>query len=56
VGSLKYFNVCNVQEKELPVSMSTYLNLYQSDQHNYLPKVEKEVNVAVGHCLIGSFK
>jgi hypothetical protein len=52
-GSLKYFEVCSVQEKELPVSGTMYIKLYQSDRHSHLPKAEKEVNTAIDHCPIG---
>jgi hypothetical protein len=41
----KYFEIHGIQEKESPVSRSTYFNPYQSDWHGNLPKVEEE-NIA----------
>jgi hypothetical protein len=43
VESLKYFEVHNFQDKEFPVSGSTYINLYQSDRHGQLLEQKKKL-------------
>jgi hypothetical protein len=44
VGSLKYFVVYDVEEKEPRVNRLTYPSLYQSDWHGHLPEAEEEIS------------
>jgi hypothetical protein len=41
-GTLKYFEICGVQGKEHPVSRSTCIDIYQSDQHGQLLEAKEE--------------
>jgi hypothetical protein len=43
IGSLKYFEIHGIQEKEPPVNKSTYSSLYQFDWHGHLPEAEEKI-------------
>jgi hypothetical protein len=53
IGSLKYFEIRGIQEKEPPLNKSTYYSPYQSDRHGHLPEAGGEILI---HYLIGLSK